>query len=251
MAMVVNCSSSNLPIWLQIPINKIASIADHTYVECTNSRKSWSCHGRNSGGSVISFGDGCDLSADCLYGNDEAGIDYLVTGVCHQIANRTLASAKITVDKAKCYILSSATYGEYGLYHANWHFRKRQCNISNITENKREFVYQALISKRAALQKHSINENEIDQLFKIQSASLKNKLKKTTLDWKIEFLDYAISYVLFNKFEDFYNQLHSGLNNYSNNCANIIGYDHMARLLQLDNYSQNDYILLCSPENQS
>jgi hypothetical protein len=131
-AMAVTCTNSSIPNWVKVPLNKVISIADHTYVEWVPNGKKWGCHGRSSGGRVISSGAGSATNADCLYGNDEASINYFWTGLCHQIANRTLTSAKITVDKAKCYFLSSATYGEYGYYHADWLDRRRQCNIRGV-----------------------------------------------------------------------------------------------------------------------
>lgn len=52
----------------------------------------------------------------CLACEDgSAGINYLVSGVCHQAANRILYPARVIVSKAKGYTISSSIYGDYGL----------------------------------------------------------------------------------------------------------------------------------------
>lgn len=250
-AMVVTCTNSSIPNWVKIPLNKAVSVADHTYVEYVPNGKTWGCHGRSLGGKVISSGAGCETNADCLYGNDEASIKYLVTGVCHQIANRTLTSAEITVHKAKCYFLSSATYGEYGLYRANWLVRRNQCNIPGHQGTRREYVYRALIAKRTSLRKNSVPNHEIDRLFPMIEGGLKKKLKKLTTDWKLQFLEHAIHNYKNQNFQQFYNHVHVGLNKYAKDCAEIMGYEAMADLLALEHYDERDYILLYHPENES
>ena len=53
--------------------------------------------------------------ADCLAGpNGKAGIRYLRTGVCHQIANRILHSAGITVAGCGGYAISVSLWGQTG-----------------------------------------------------------------------------------------------------------------------------------------
>ena len=247
----INCTSASIPNWVKIPFNKVASTLDHTYVECVLNGKTWGCHGRSSGGAVLSSGTGCEFNADCIYGNDEAGIVYLLTGVCHQIANRTLISAGVTVHRANGYFLSSSIYGEYGLYQVAWNDRKRQCNITGSVGVEHENFYRALIAKRTALIRYLVPLHEIDRLFPAVKSSLKPKLQQLTTDWKLKFLEHAINYFKNKKYQNFYNQVHIGLNQYANDCAEIIGIDAMAGLLGIEEYDERMYILLFHPENQS
>ena len=88
---------------------------DHTYVVC-NHGLSWGCFGRSQDGYAICRGTGDPSFADCLAREDgQAGISYLVNGVCHQAANRILYPARVTVSKARGYTISSSIYGDYGL----------------------------------------------------------------------------------------------------------------------------------------
>ncbi|NNN49765.1 hypothetical protein [Vibrio sp. 2-2(8)] len=250
-AMQISCADANIPSWVKIPLNGIVSIADHTYVKCVLNGTAWGCHGRSSGGQVIAAGAGCDAHAGCIYGNDEAGIEYLLTGVCHQIANRTLISANVTVHNARFYTLSSATYGDFGLYHTDWNNRKKECDNTCRTTAKRIHLYQALISKRAALQKNPVPVKEIEKLFPNVNEPLTLRLQSLTTAWKIEFLKYAIEYYKGQDFQQFYNYVHAGLNKYSNECAGVIGYEAMANLLGLEDYDERHYILLSAPLEQS
>jgi hypothetical protein len=88
---------------------------DHTYV-VSSCGLTWGCRGRSTGGSPLSSGTGDSSIADCLsQPNSEAGIKYLRTGVCHQIANRILHPAgQITVMGCTGYSKSAFLYGPYG-----------------------------------------------------------------------------------------------------------------------------------------
>lgn len=91
---------------------------DHTYVHAKKDDyfKAYGCHGRDKGGEIICSGTGNLMESDKIAGDDgEAGISYRITGVCHQIANRILSPAGITVYKAHGYSLSCFFYGEYGI----------------------------------------------------------------------------------------------------------------------------------------
>ncbi|HXR36661.1 MAG TPA: hypothetical protein VN754_11955 [Candidatus Binataceae bacterium] len=87
---------------------------DHTYV-LSDEGFVWACFGRSAGGHEICSDDGDSAVADCLsQPNGRAGIVYLVTGVCHQAANRILWPAKLLVDHAGGYGWSTAWFGRYG-----------------------------------------------------------------------------------------------------------------------------------------
>ena len=91
-------------------------LADHTYVECGTGAKGWGCWGGKTGGNFLRDAPGSTLRADAIAGPKErAGITrYLINGVCHQAANRTLFPAGITVDGALGYTLSVSLFGMYG-----------------------------------------------------------------------------------------------------------------------------------------
>jgi hypothetical protein len=93
-----------------------AKLADHTYVQCGNGGKKWSCWGGNNGGRVLRSGTGSTRRADCIAQPDEkANIRcYLINGVCHQAANRILLPAGILVRGARGYTVSHALFGTYG-----------------------------------------------------------------------------------------------------------------------------------------
>ena len=99
---------------------------DHAYV-ISNIGQQWGCFGRDAGGLEICSGQGDSVFADCLskpihqplgaaFPLVYAGIKYLITGVCHQAANRILHPAAGTlVAQARGYGLSVLLYGHYGL----------------------------------------------------------------------------------------------------------------------------------------
>jgi hypothetical protein len=87
---------------------------DHTYV-LSSEGHAWGCFGRWHGGRKICQGPGDADTAECLsQPESKAGVEYGVTGVCHQAANRILLSAGITVSRARGYRISAFLYGTYG-----------------------------------------------------------------------------------------------------------------------------------------
>jgi hypothetical protein len=76
----------------------------------------WGCCGRSDGGNTLARGTGSSVLADCISQGD-AGILYGITGVCHQIANRILHPAGITVFGAGAY---GQTVGLFGVYGRAW-----------------------------------------------------------------------------------------------------------------------------------
>jgi len=66
----------------------------HTYVR-SSAGDDWGCHGWPTGGQQLCAGPGSISVAHCIDGKDDAGIFYMRTGLCHQIANRILSPAGI------------------------------------------------------------------------------------------------------------------------------------------------------------
>jgi hypothetical protein len=105
-------SSATLEAWA-IPVVGTAG-PDHTYAVSSCGLR-WGCRGRSVGGILLRSATGSSAIADCLaQSNGVAGIKYGRTGVCHQIANRILHSAGITVAGCGGYITSVAFFGVYG-----------------------------------------------------------------------------------------------------------------------------------------
>ena len=90
---------------------------DHTYVVSTEG-DNWGCNGRCVGGKKICEGVANLPLARCIAGpNGMANIDYGVNGVCHQISNRILWSAKLRVDSVRPKSPSIMfTYTVWGIY---------------------------------------------------------------------------------------------------------------------------------------
>jgi hypothetical protein len=105
-------SSATLEAWT-IPVVGTAG-PDHTYAVSSCGLR-WGCRGRSVGGILLRSASGSSAIADCLaQSNGLAGIKYGRTGVCHQIANRILHSAGITVAGCGGYTASVFLFGVYG-----------------------------------------------------------------------------------------------------------------------------------------
>jgi hypothetical protein len=88
---------------------------DHTYVTSSAGDR-WGCKGRERGGRIICRGSGRLGLAKCLAcPGGMAGVDYGVTGVCFQIANRILWLAAILVEQARGYNRLFRHFGHFGL----------------------------------------------------------------------------------------------------------------------------------------
>lgn len=106
-------SRTTLEAWA-IPMLSAAG-PDHTYVVSSPDGLRWGCHGRSAGGSLLRSRIGSSTIASCLARpNGLADIRYALDGVCHQIANRILVPAGITVQGCGGYNASVAFWGEYG-----------------------------------------------------------------------------------------------------------------------------------------
>jgi len=101
---------------MRYPTSLFANLADHTYVQCGTGGRAWSCWGGKSGGTALRRSAGSTRRADAIAEPDErAGVTcYLVSGVCHQAANRILLPAGITARGARGYEISEALFGTYG-----------------------------------------------------------------------------------------------------------------------------------------
>jgi hypothetical protein len=89
---------------------------EHTYAVSGHGHV-WPCPwwARAQGGRRICSGMGNTSQADCLsQPNSQAGINYGITGTCHQIANRILYPAGLTVSRAAGYNASFRWWGAYG-----------------------------------------------------------------------------------------------------------------------------------------
>ena len=90
-------------------------LTEHTYA-VSGHNHTWPCRGRSQGGRRVCSGMGNTSEADCLaQPNSQAGIAYLTTGVCHQIANRILYPAGVMVSSALGARASFRWWGIYGL----------------------------------------------------------------------------------------------------------------------------------------
>lgn len=91
-----------------------ASAVDHTYVVLTPGQ-ACGCFGRSSGGAPLCSGHGnVDQGACLATPTGTAGITYGIHGVCHQMANRIMWPARLTVSKARGARGSMMVWGAYG-----------------------------------------------------------------------------------------------------------------------------------------
>ncbi len=108
---------------------------DHTYVRSSDGHR-WRCWGRDTGGRPICSGRGDSAVADCLsQPNSHAGINYLLTGVCHQTANRILYPAGVLVSMARGYNQSVFFWGTYGL--GGWPQREECAKVGGVSGARR------------------------------------------------------------------------------------------------------------------
>jgi hypothetical protein len=106
----------------------------HTYV-LSSAKDEWGCHGWPTSGRRICKGRGSATVARCIDGKDDAGIFYLRTGVCHQIANRILSPAGVAIPPTSHVQVRSShlVWGRFGGNYSwvppanRWPDRKQQC----------------------------------------------------------------------------------------------------------------------------
>jgi len=106
---------AGLPMLHGYALPSQAAVGDHTYVTSDDGLV-WPCWGRSTGGEQICGAKGDSEVANCLsQPMSHAGIVYLVTGVCHQTANRILYPADRVVDRAGGYRISISIWALWGL----------------------------------------------------------------------------------------------------------------------------------------
>jgi hypothetical protein len=88
----------------------------HTYVLGQPGPRAFDCRGGAVGGTRLCHASGSLRLADCIYDRDLAGIHYGQTGVCHQIANRVLSAAGISIPPSshRHVRFSHLAYGKFG-----------------------------------------------------------------------------------------------------------------------------------------
>jgi hypothetical protein len=104
--------NADLTAWT-VPVT-LLPVWDHTYVTSSCGFR-WGCYGRDYGGHPLAMAPGNSIAANCLsQPNSWAGIRYGFTGVCHQMANRILYPAGLTVIGARGYGLTLGRYTAHG-----------------------------------------------------------------------------------------------------------------------------------------
>jgi hypothetical protein len=226
------------------PINRIVYVADHTYVTSSKGHK-WGCNGRDSGGVFMDSANANIDEAACLHRNDLAGIYYGITGVCHQIANRTLHPAGLKVEKAKCYFISRAMYGEYGYYKASWKRRQKECYFPYTHETEYDKLSYALEMQRNEFLKYGIPEKEIADMFHGIQSDFYVQLEKYTRQLRINFLTHAIEYFYSEKIQsNFVELVNNELNSYLSFVVEVLGLVSVGKLLGFEEYAKQTYIVL-------
>ncbi|EGR0594038.1 hypothetical protein FG071_19810 [Vibrio cholerae] len=213
----------------------LGKVLDHTYVE-SDAGDSWPCNGRNSGGEVVASGS-CDLTIARCIGKNEVGIIYGITGVCHQMSNRVLASAGTQLPSVRGYFLSSLLYGSHGIDGYEWQERKFVCgleqqgasvdNLTNVLINKRAEVlatkpHNMLMFNPYSYQMHkSFGRVQFD----IVGVHTKN--------WKLHFLKDALDYSnsLISGAE-YVSRVNSGANTFVHKVAKATSYAKVSKLMQ-------------------
>jgi len=93
---------------------------DHTYVTCDNGRK-WECFGQCEGGMLICEGTVSPKAVEGIASQAHAGgIEYAVTGISHQAANRLLWGSKGMVSEARGFWACAMLFGVYGSDALDW-----------------------------------------------------------------------------------------------------------------------------------
>lgn len=204
-------------------IPPVGKVADHTYVECGTGKKGWKCFGGKSGGSAFRQGHGSTKQANRIGGSDEDGglRCYLINGVCHQAANRTLYPASITVEGARGYGVSQAmfsTYGRLGALACKSPFNKyedvsgdlAQC-VSGDVDNRLEEAYR--LSAR-------------DQLDAAELRAIQTMYQRYGM-----FDDHKVAAVSAEEAEEFHVQLFAVMAQFR--LANLLGDAQLERLLSI------------------
>ena len=220
---------------------------DHTFVhtvnESTGEIQKFACNGRSDGGNLIcsAYGD-VGLSEIIAAGEvvdnvnqGTAGIVYLLTGVCHQIANRILAPSKMLVQDVGGYSISQALYGDYGHYYSpiknylldETDYYGKQHNLAfKLIETKiTESDYNLKSISYMIGYKLGYDFSEISTLVKI-FLKARNNIKKNSES--IQYKNMSDTEIL-----QFVQRINTIAIELQNNCANILSDDNYLKLFDL------------------
>lgn len=232
----------------------LGKVLDHTYVE-SDAGDSWPCNGRNSGGEIVASGS-CDLTIARCIGKNEVGIIYGITGVCHQMSNRVLASAGTQLSSVRGYFLSSLLYGSHGIDGYEWQERKFVCgleqqgasvdNLTNVLINKHAEVQETKPQKILMLSPY------VNQMYKKFSRNQFDAVCSHTKNWKLRFLKDAIDYSknLISSSE-YVLRVNSEANTFVHKVANTTSYAKVSRLMQIDVNKATRIVMLEDSELRS
>ncbi|MCD9493341.1 hypothetical protein [Photobacterium carnosum] len=239
-----------LPVDCQI----LGKVLDHTYVE-SNAGDCWRCNGRNSGGEVIASGYSDLTIARCI-GKNEVGIIYGVTGVCHQMSNRILASAGTQLPTIGGYFLSSLLYGSHGIDEYEWQERKFICNLEPHGAS-RDNLTNVLINKYAEV---LATKPQNMLMFTPYGNQLHKKIGRTRFDtvgtytknWKLHFLNDAIDYSNNSiSSSEYVSRVNAGANIFVHKVAKITSYTKVSKLIQQSINKATKIVLLDDSELKS
>ncbi len=174
----------------------VGKILDHTYV-VSEENDVWECNGRFKGGKDNVSGYG-DLNISRCIGKNNTGIVYGVTGVCHQMSNRVLASVGVELEGVGGYLLSTILYGTHGIDAEEWQERKYSCGLegvgastgalTNVLLEKRSEVLAT--QPRDVLVYNPYGAHLLKKMNMVQFDSISSHSK----NWKLQFLSDAIDY---------------------------------------------------------
>jgi len=220
-----------------LPVNNryLGKIWDHTYV-MSDENDIWECNGRASGGEENVSGYG-DLSISRCIGNSNTGIVYGLTGVCHQMSNRILASVGVELTSdIRGYFLSVSLFGTHGIDEHEWQERKFTCGLEDSGAST-ESLTSVLMSKQAEV----IATPSADVLmFNPFATYLRQKTGRKQFDsisahsknWKSQFLSDAIDYSKSSiTSADYVAKVNDGADSYVHKIAKSTSYSQVSKLL--------------------
>ncbi len=220
---------------LPVDYKFIGKILDHTYV-VSEENDVWECNGRFKGGKDNVSGYG-DLSISRCIGNNNTGIVYGVTGVCHQMSNRVLASVGVELTGIRGYFLSTLLYGTHGTDEQEWQERKYSCGLEDVGASTDSLTH-VLLEKRTEV----LATPPTDVLmFNPYGAHLHRKMDRSRFNaisshsknWKLQFLSDAIDYSK-NSItrSEFVVRVNDGADKYVHNIAKSTSYSQVSKLLE-------------------
>lgn len=221
--------------FLPVKNRYLGKIWDHTYV-VSDENDIWECNGSSSGGEDDAYGYG-DLRTSRCIGNNNTGIVYGLTGVCHQMSNRVLASVGVELTSViRGYFLSVSLFGTHGIDEHEWQERKFTCgledsgapidSLTNVLLNKRSEVLATspvdvlMYNPFATYLRHKTGRKQFDSI----CAHSKN--------WKGQFLSDAIDYSRNSiTAAEYVTKVNDGADRYVHKIAKSVSYSQVSKLL--------------------